>query len=603
MYNLKHIIGAYILIFREHTNMLGKRLHLFVLQLIGLMLIIINIAYGQPEDEPVYFSLYPIQASVSYGADNKLIELKFKIVNNDQIDPNSEKSLSGFALTTSSGLSLPIKIRADKSCPKVVLPAQSQKGSCKFHVQFRESGNQPESISNKLNETLTLSLQYTSNGKTYTLSSPPFPLVYATGAHIPSLARTVNIKNNCAHPVWLGVAPYGAKVKNPDHDTIPSDHYRCESTQDCYPGSTCVVVRKEGQNGAHDPGLKRCFWNAQSPTADQYRLEPHLGSTTLSIPYYDNGVETFWEGAIAARTECENGSCKTAECGTNRRGKSGVGCESGKTFSLPASFAKLTFQGSNSVIYNTTPNGNGAKDIYTVSIAHGVHIPLMIEPLSSRSGAHEPYECGIAGARNNTYPLGHCSWDFSPLNNDYRWVSFLGNAANSCESDRDCIQPNHCGLSFNPVAKSGKQITKTCGEPLGYWTPHALCLTDPNFKSAKVDCRYATHDGNKVSDLFACSKNELKRSCYKDNAKDSCCGCVNWESVTGINVPTAPLTKKCENINPNWTLHAQPKLIGLKAACPTASVYPHDAASSAFSCQKLDLNQMNTSNYTITFCP
>lgn len=547
----------------------------------------------QAQDEDVYFAVYPIQATVSYGANDKVYNLKFKLTNNDKTDPNSPKSLSGFALSSSLGSTFPITILADKSCPSITLPPRGQGESCVFHVQFRASGNSLGGPTDKPNETLSLTLQTSSKGKSKTITSPSFPLIYATGNHAPALSRHISAKNNCDFPVWVGIAPYPAKSINPDPEVYPNDPYSCKSTRDCYPGSTCINVNKV---------LKRCFWEPTRPLKDKYLIKPY-SQTSMNIPFFDNGIETIWEGALAARTECEGGSCITAECGSTIKGKSGVACAPGKHFAVPSSHAKLNLQAHQTVIYNTTPNGNAAHDAYSVSLAQGINVPLSIEPqFATWGGSSQPYHCGIAGGRYNTYPLGGCSWDFSPPNNDYLWVTHEPHAS-QCKTNSDCKKPYECGLSFNPTALSGKQITKNCGKKLGYWTPLALCTKDPQFASSLLDCRSLTYEGNSLGDLYACTKGDLRHSCYKNEATSSCCGCVNWDSVPGVKVPGAPLTKSCQNENPNWSIHAQSKLTWLKSACPTASVYPQDHASGEFHCQTLNTQLVNTAHYTVVFCP
>jgi hypothetical protein len=60
-------------------------------------------------------------------------------------------------------------------------------------------------------------------------------------------------------------------------------------------------------------------------------------------------------------------------------------------------------------------------------------------------------------------------------------------------------------------------------------------------------------------------------SCYAPNAPSTCCGCVNWWTV-GVPVPQAS-TNPCVNINQEWVGDMEPKLVWLKAACPTCYVY------------------------------
>jgi hypothetical protein len=103
--------------------------------------------------------------------------------------------------------------------------------------------------------------------------------------------RTFNFHNNCSFPVWFGLVS-GA---------VPNG--RCSSG--CPAGSYC-----NGQNGI-------CYFNQPKPADGNFRLAPNGGSNSVVFPYYNNGLNIVWSGALAGRTGCESGTCQTADCGPN----------------------------------------------------------------------------------------------------------------------------------------------------------------------------------------------------------------------------------------------------------------------------------------------
>src|SRR5690606_15512033 len=60
-----------------------------------------------------------------------------------------------------------------------------------------------------------------------------------------------------------------------------------------------------------------CYFNEPKPANGDFRLSPNGGSNSVVFPYYNNGLNVVWSGALAGRTGCESGTCQTADCGPN----------------------------------------------------------------------------------------------------------------------------------------------------------------------------------------------------------------------------------------------------------------------------------------------
>ncbi|KTD68185.1 thaumatin domain-containing protein [Legionella steelei] len=392
-----------------------------------------------------------------------------------------------------------------------------------------------------------------------------FNVIYAKNKSSKVQSRAITFVNNCSQPVWFGLISGSVQNTHPAH---PGDT-SCNSNSDCYTGSVCT------QTGA----IKQCFWQVPIPANTNYQLAANGGTNTVTIPIYSNQQNVIWSGAIAGRTQCANGACQTADCG------SGVnGCKEGVGFQQPATQAEFTF----------LKNG---PDYYDVEIINGFNLPVSMTPKNTSSNTNTaPYTCGSPGAATQTNSLlGACSWTFNPPSNDYRWVAAGGGI---CNVDSDCPSSSTCGISFNP----GKNplLKKSCGTLLGYWTADQICGLQPNY-GAPFNCAQklpAPQDNLTLWNLYACTN---VGSCYSQGASNNCCGCVDWDK-TGIEVPPAPYTNQCNNTNMNWNNYVQPTLSWLKAACPTAYVYPFDDMSSTFTCANMQ-NNVNVENYTITYCP
>jgi hypothetical protein len=372
-------------------------------------------------------------------------------------------------------------------------------------------------------------------------------------------SRTLKFVNQCSYPVWLGFA--GGSTTSKLGGSL------CNTNADCYSGSSCT---KTGN-------ISQCFWDNPKPTDGNYKLAPLGGTNSVSITNYNTSA--VWSGAVAGRTNCSaDGSCQTADCGSD----GSTGCKPSQGFSQPATQAEFTL----------LQNG---VDFYDVEVINGINIPISMSPQQNTSSANAPYFCGSPGAGiASSASVGGCSWQFSPPAPEYKWVTAGGV---SCNQDSDC-GTQVCGLSFNPGMSS--LFKKSCGTLQGYWSANQVCGIDRNF-GAPFNCAKSlpAPDTNLTQwNLLAC---EGMGSCYQNGAASNCCGCVNWDKL-GLTVPPAPYTQACSNQNATWTKDVLPTLYWMKKGCPTAYTYPFDDMSSTFICSSMQ-NNVNTMNYTITYCP
>jgi hypothetical protein len=138
---------------------------------------------------------------------------------------------------------------------------------------------------------------------------------------------------------------------------------------------------------------------------------------------------------------------------------------------------------------------------------------------------------------------------------------------------------------------------------LGLLTADAVCAIDSSY-GAPFDCASTVTQSTvkySYADIYGCSVGDFKKSCYTTGATGSCCGCESWETDPSYIVPSS--TTACKAVNTNWTKIALPTLGWLKEACPTAYVFPYDDASSTFTCQVLNGDNVNSTNFKIEFCP
>ncbi|MCW5590257.1 MAG: hypothetical protein KIT27_11425 [Legionellales bacterium] len=556
----------------------------FLKMMILSLIIFCNSVFAAPV---IYLGIQPTKQVISFGANQKAYSLLFYVVN----QTSAAVPISNFSLnltTTPAPTPNPLSnITYTNDCNNVI-PASGPQGVCNIHVNFLATGNQAGVAPTLAHLNYTFSFDYGARNTQFTSNS--FTLSFATGAAVALNARTFTFNNKCTYPVNFGIASSAVESITA---AIAGDSYSCAANSDCYPGSKCIAI---------SPTVNHCFWENPAPTGNNYTLAANTGTTTVTFPVYDNGIAVQWSGGIAARTHCVNGVCETADCGASTPGTNS-GCELGKGFQQPVTAAEFTLLGeSNS---QSTVSGNVAQDTYDVTIINGFNVPVKMAPTDTTlwGGASAPYTCGNPGDNTAQSPLGACNWTFTPPSNDYVWVRYDAGAANCLPGGGCAAGGEECGLSYNPAGASGAKFAKKCGIPLGYWTADSVCALDENNATAPFNCTTVVQNGLKANVLYGCSSGELKNSCYSNGAVNTCCGCVNWNTVAGITVPAAPITNQCLAQNTVWQTLSQPKIEFLKKACPTAYTYPYDDASSTFSCAKLNSSKVNVVNYTITFCP
>lgn len=539
---------------------------------------------------PIYYGILPVNIKVSYKANNNPYKLQFYVVNNSQ----NQQNLSNFKFIPIAPPPInPIKVgNITNDCNSIL---KNQGDACNIYVNVRADGNTNTDISRKpINFRFSMKIQSKNAGS---IISAPLPTIFqfATGKPIANANRVITFKNLCPAASKLFVGISGGAV-NSIKPAIPGKLTTCNSDADCYPGSKCINTNP-----------KQCFSVNPIPNNTDNPGNPFFlkynGTSRIIIPTFDNGIDTVWSGGIAGRLNCNNNKCPIADCG-GVSADTVRGCSPGKGFSQPVTTAEFTFNSENAI---TTATFNGTRyirsdntdtDTYDISMINGITFaPLSMQPLAVTWKSANPYNCGIPGFKKTRDPLGGCSWNFKPTSNSYNWVAFK-KGANQCGS---CKAPEVCGMSYNPNATPGSKITKHCGIRLGYWTADAVCTADPQMNTPEFPCTDPVQSSLTYADLFGCSSGNLAQSCYNvDN--NTCCGCVNWNTVSDVHVPYPP-TQVCKGMNPIWQTNSQPRLEFLKRGCPTAYTYPYDDASSTFTCQKLNKDNINTTNYLITFCP
>lgn len=438
----------------------------------------------------------------------------------------------------------------------------------------------------------------------------------------------------------------------PAADPSPCENYTCSfcnTSADCIAGASC-------SSADH-----LCYWNVPTPAdsaTKHYQLSAYSSGTpdsdTVSFTSYTstNGYSLLWSGGIGGRTGCGGtlgtstpftgaNACLTAGCnlgsGTGTDDSANGGCYLGQ--GLGAS--STSTGGSNPTTQAEFTLVSLTPDTYDVTIINGTNIPINMYPatdgaaqaIATPAEYGNPYQCGSSGSATATVvssseptkTLGACSWNFEntfltgstshskfPLNLGYRWV---GNETSTpCTTDKTCTSLNstyRCGLSSSAVETgSGSNIT-TCGKLLGYWSQDEICAanasynpTSGNLSTEIVDCTAGsggTFGGNTLINLLACT-GPAGQSCYTSGANTSiCCGCSSWTQVGGVPTNSAVITS-CTTPN---TLYWVDKILAglnfLKAACPSAYVYPFDDKASTFTCPQN--SGQSAVNYIIEFCP
>ncbi len=545
-----------------------------------LLLLVLGIYSDCVKADPtLFFGIQPTSVQVSYGATAQRITLQFYIVNNTP----TAQVIHSYALVPNAR-SAYVRVLGYANTCRDVIPARGPHGVCTAYATISAIGAQ--TVGQRI-PAFSMRFAMVYGPRKQAISTTFFPITFADGT-LTTATRTIKFINKCTNQVWLGVssgATNSIKV-DPAH---PADLASCVNNTDCYPGSQCILVHTVPSV------LRHCFWLNPAPAGNVYLLPANTGTNTVTFNTYNNGIDAVWSGGVTARTDCGSGTCTTGDCGGG-----GGACPTGVGFSAPITASEFTFLGKNPVVYSNTPNGNTDKDTYDVTLINGAVTPISMAPTNGTwGGASAPYSCGTPGSATAQSPLGACTWNSftPPSSDDYNWVTYTTTACGSCTGSEVC------GQSFNPLAAPGSKIGKNCGILLGYWTADAICAKDPLHNVAPFTCPVPVQGALTFADLYGCSTGALSKSCYTIGAISTCCGCVNWSTIPGVNVPASPITGLCQAINPNWTNNAKDKLIWLKTACPTAYSYPYDDASSTFTCQVLNAQNINSTNYTVTFCP
>lgn len=378
----------------------------------------------------------------------------------------------------------------------------------------------------------------------------------------------------------------------------------CSSDSNCPLGTHCRT------------STALCYFSNPVPINGQYSLAANGGSNTISITNYSD-LPYVWSGGIAGRTGCPaSGTCETADCGSNG---ANIGCPVGQGFSNPATLAEMTLQAT-------------TTDTYDVTAINGVNIGLSMGPTNNVPASTQPYFCGNPGGTvANNIQMGNCSWSslssLAPASSASSYVYVNDTTNTSCSATSDCSgSPGTvCGLSFK-----SNTLTKKCGILLGFLNANQACsfantnFTYPNngsnpgdpFFNCDSQISSSGSGGNPVPAsltsyaelaMYACktpnAAQSTLNSCYKSygTTVNDCCGCVDWWTVAGVNVPQSA-TQSCNgNLNQFWTHTVEPTISWLKKACPTMYTYQYDDASSKFTCNNLTTSVQNTVNYTITF--
>ncbi|KAF7976364.1 hypothetical protein HWV62_6921 [Athelia sp. TMB] len=358
------------------------------------------------------------------------------------------------------------------------------------------------------------------------------------GAHAQT-SRTITFKNSCSKDVWL----------------TPTSGSSGTCAAGCPESSTCNT----------DNGY--CYFDNPTPSSGTYRITAG-GTNTIVYPFYNNGIDTQWNGNYAF---CEDGmTCNqdAATCDSN-----GCGVASG-----PYALAEFDFSKTGS-------------DFYDISAIAGVSVPFSITPESPNLDSSNPYTCGNPGSSSPSAGLGAASWKVTVPSVEYQWVTPSSATPTTCSADSDCGSGENCGLVYSSGA-----FNLVCGALSGYWTAGSVCginggTTYMNCASALTNGPYTGTD----SAFYGCG--DTSGSCYQPGADTACCGCVNWQDVLASGaVPSS--TELCVNTNPTWTSIVQPTIQFLKTGCPNCYTFPYDDMSSTFTCSNV-VGGYNNQNYTI----
>lgn len=434
--------------------------------------------------------------------------------------------------------------------------------------------------------------------------------------------RLFTVKNDSDEDIWLGITagtiscfsdsdcPTSAAGSCLGADVATSTVGLCSCTNS---SDECGTISKCNEDN------KQCFWNLPELGVSQMNLAANGGNTVLCFPGPPAGKNIQWSGNMFARTGCNatGQACETGECGSAENGP----CPTGKGGSPPATLLEFTLSNQT----GDAPSSAG-PDFYDISIIGGINLGMEMGPVADtfEAVANDPYSCKTPGSQTASGDLEACSWQVDPtvegvnrtsILRNVKPVSFAasgtcpnGGTPNSlgfcvCTADANCSDGQFCGNALNA---SDAKFTSVCGNNIGWFTANVICGSSIDTKTpfgAPINCTntVTNSDGSTstYTNLHLCKKPdaapnaEQAQSCYNDAAIEDCCGCATsasspffatWDLVLS---PSFPGTDNgCFATNTNWENIAQPWLVFLKKACPTAYSYPFDDATSTFTCKK-----------------
>ena len=234
-------------------------------------------------------------------------------------------------------------------------------------------------------------------------------------------------------------------------------------------------------------------------------------------------------------------------------------------------------------------------DFYDISLINGVNVGISMSPVPPFApvAMDQNYYCKAPGSPQPQGQNPGCPWQFNPPDSTYVIVS--GGSATPCTATSDCTNGEVCGTAM--VLVDGHlptdNLVVVCGAPVGFWTDDEIC--DWTAAISYKNCTQGVPGGiGTFSQMYGCD-GPYAGSCYTPGASDTCCGCSNWDNL-GVYPP-----QMCNNTDAPWVEYVLPVLEFLKAACPTAYVFPYDDMTSTFQCSSNLTN--NLMSYNIGFCP
>lgn len=468
------------------------------------------------------------------------------------------------------------------------------------------------------NQTCYVVVTLTSNGTPGTIQQSLF-VNYGAGQSISSPinfnvatqanSRTLTFVNQCTNQaIALGINP--GTVSNTSNLSTS-----CSTSSDCNQGASCVLTNAI-------TGAKQCVWNAPVPADGNYQLtaSPSIGTNggtqSVTVPYTstENALIAgqIFNTGVTGRTSCTStigSQCSTADCSNGVFPPNGA-CNPSTGFQQPSAAGEIN------LFLGSLPAPAPPTDTYDGSLINGFNVPFSITPSISNGSTVNPYACGIPGntvdvtGTNGDGTLGKCQWDFNWSGSDASYFTMITSpTATTCTGT---CTTGVCGVSASDMAgaASGASPQRYCGTFAGYWSAGQACSVN-SVLGAPFNCA-TTAGGLPLSSWYLCNAGVAATSCYSAGAtSNNCCGCQDWNTYTpALAVPIAPTVTSCGGVSSTaWVNNALGFAGVAKAACPSFYSYQYDDPSSTFNCgaasDGLSAHPgiVNTTDYTITFCP